>query len=100
MSALDPAMDRANRADRSAERTMVNSRRSLYLAGEDMDLVWSVADVRKFDAAWRDDVPLAEIAEVLGRDADEVAILAIDRARRGRIQPRAGGVFGKAVRLC
>lgn len=97
---MNQAMDHAERADRSAERTMVNRRCSIYLAAEDMDLVWSLSDVRKFDAAWRDDVPLAEIANMLGRDTDEVAILAIDRARRGRIQPRKGGLFGKVATPC
>ncbi|WDL96391.1 hypothetical protein [Alicyclobacillus sp. ALC3] len=38
-------------ADRSTECRLTASRRAVYLACEDMDLVWDAADVKIFDRA-------------------------------------------------
>jgi len=65
-----------------------------YLALEDLNFVWSVADVAKFDAMWKAGRSIGKIAETLKREQDEVAVLAMDRSRKSVIGPRVGGVFG------
>lgn len=74
-------------------RYMTESRKSIYIACENLNFVWDIQDVREFDLKWREMRKQGmttleitkELAEYFGRDQDEVAILAMDRARRGRI---------------
>jgi len=74
-------------------RYMTTSRNGVYVACEELDFVWDIQDVREFDLKWREMRKQGmttleitkELAEYFGRDQDEVAILAMDRARRGRI---------------
>jgi hypothetical protein len=68
-----------------------------YIACEDMDFAWDMTDVLDVIAMWQHGKPLQDMAEYLGRDPDEVAILLIDLARQGRITPREGGVMGHAI---
>ncbi|MNY77987.1 hypothetical protein D3C86_2180650 [compost metagenome] len=60
-----------------------------------MNLVWDEREARKLDEMWKKGYDIEVIAETLERDCDEVAILIIDRARKGKIKARETGVFGK-----
>lgn len=62
-----------------------------------MDFHWDLKDVFEFDQMWHDGVDVEEIALYFDRDVDEVALLIIDRARRGRIERRAGGICGRGI---
>lgn len=73
---------------------LVQTRRNIYTALEDMDFTWSMSEVEKFDEYWNAGVALATVARILERDADECAILAMDRARQGKIHAREYGVYG------
>ena len=75
---------------------MKKESQSIYTAleGEDLDFYWEEADVLKFDQMWRSRVNLLDIARYFGRDPDEVVVLAIDRARKGFIGKRKGGIVG------
>jgi len=65
----------------------------IYIACENLDFVWDAKDVFEFDRLWRilkDEGKnsyeiIQELSKHFERDVDEVAILAMDRARRGRI---------------
>jgi hypothetical protein len=46
---------------------------------------------------WRKGLHIADIAEKIKRDIDEVAILIMDLARRDVIEPRKNGVAGEAT---
>jgi len=69
----------------------------LYIALSELDFSWYPDEVERVKKLWRYGLHIADIAEQLKRDPDEVAILIMDLARQKIIKPRKGGVFGKAV---
>ncbi len=75
--------------------TQFVSRRKIYLACEELNFVWDRTEVSNFRNMWDDGKSIRQIAEVLGRDPDEVLILAIDQSKRDLIQPRDGGLLGR-----
>lgn len=80
------------------EKYMTHERRKTYIACEEMDFTWCESEVREFDRMWDGGLGIEDIAKSFGRDTDEVAVLAIDRARQGKIGPRKYGVFGRRRR--
>lgn len=81
-----------------SQNYMKHRRKNIYLACEDMDFVWSDQQVALFDRMWEQGLSVWEIAEQFKRDPDDVAILAIDRARQEFIEPREGGAYGRRRR--
>jgi len=82
-------------AFKNAEWT-VKSRLCRYIALENLDFVWCErTEIPVVERMWREGAPIWEIAEQVGRDVDEVAILIMDRVRKGFLKSRPGGVFGK-----
>ena len=73
---------------------MKKSRPSIYMALEEMDLIWNVKDVMRFDKMWKQGIGVEEMIEVLGRSADEILALALDRGAKGKIKSREGGFIG------
>lgn len=67
----------------------------IYIALDDMNLDWMPADVKLFDQLWKEGVPVKEIARKLKRPAKEVVILLYDRASKGKVKPRKGGLEGE-----
>lgn len=67
----------------------------IYTACAGMNLQWSDAQVKAFEAAWERGESITDIADMLDRDCDEVGILALDRAHEGAIQRRAHGIYGR-----
>lgn len=63
-------------------------------AGPHFDFQWSQADVRRVIQFWDTGLPPQQIAGLLSRDPDEVAVLIIDLARReiigGRREKKGG----------
>jgi hypothetical protein len=62
-----------------------------------MNFVWDEREVLEFDHMWNEGLSIPDIARAFGRDPDEVAVLTIDRARRGHISKRAGGALGRRM---
>ncbi|GAB7387398.1 hypothetical protein BSNK01_12340 [Bacillaceae bacterium] len=83
---------------RLEEFYMQQSRRNIYVACEDMDFVWDERDVEEFDRMWQEGFSIWDIARAFNRDPDEVALLAMDRARKRKIKKRKNGVFGRRMR--
>ncbi|OYD58447.1 hypothetical protein CGZ90_00670 [Fictibacillus aquaticus] len=85
-------MDRnENKAIREIERshmTAVNG----YTACEDMNLRFAAYEVKFLDKMWKAGWSLKVIAERLNRDPDEMAVLLICRARKGKVKPRESGI--------
>ena len=54
----------------------------------------SLSNVRKM---WQAGAHIEDIAEAVDRDCDEVAVLLIDLARRGKIQRRRLGIYGGEI---
>ncbi len=66
----------------------------LHIACEDLDLSFTAQEVWDVTQWWNEGMSYDEIAASLNRDGDEVAILLIDLARKGRIRRRRGGCRG------
>lgn len=69
---------------------------ALYMALEDdnLNFYWDEKEVLLFDKLWKRGTNIMDIADTFRRDPDEVMILAIDRARKGFIRKRKGGIVG------
>lgn len=70
-------------------------RLNTYVACDDLNFIWDERDVLQFQNMWDEGVSIFEIAQTFQRDVDEIVLLAIDRGRKGYIQKRDGGVYGK-----
>ncbi len=66
----------------------------LYIACMDMDFSWYPWEVEQVIADYNAGLMLAEMAARVGnRDIDELFLLLLDLARRGKIQARGGGIL-------
>ena len=72
-----------------------HNRRATFLALEELDFTWDLDEVKEFKKLWKRGADFRLIAEHFNRDPDEVAILIMDLARRGKIKPRGMGLFTK-----
>ena len=66
----------------------------LYIALADLDFSFYPDEMEKVIESWRAGVEIAEIAQSLNREIDEIAILIMDLARKNKVEKRRGGVFG------
>jgi hypothetical protein len=57
-------------------------------------LEWLEKDVKKFDCLWKAGCTLKELVTKLNRNDTEITLLAVDRAIKGMIDSRKGGLFG------
>lgn len=93
---MNPAL--AQKAVKQIEKYYLKEERDeVYVAGADIDFIWSMKQVRLFRKRWKENIPLDKIAEELGRDIFDVEELALDQSRKGRIKKRRGGAYGQAV---
>lgn len=80
-----------NRMVASLERyCLLNKNRSLHIALEEKDFIWSREDVNEFELMYRNGTSLNEIAEYFDKQPVEVLLLALDRIEAGTIQIREG----------
>ncbi|MBN2910792.1 helix-turn-helix domain-containing protein [Polycladomyces sp. WAk] len=75
-------------------------RRKIYIALDDLDFnfFWDEAEIPDIERMWNAGFSIWDIANACMRDPDEVAILIMDRTRKGFIKPRPGGVYGRRVK--
>ncbi|MDA2637952.1 helix-turn-helix domain-containing protein [Bacillus cereus] len=71
---------------------MKNERRNLYIALEELDMLWDEDEVAQVKEAWNNNESVFAIGEKMQRDPDEVALLIMDLARKGVIGKRALGL--------
>lgn len=60
-----------------------------------MDLFWSQEDEAKVIEMWAAGSHIADIAEAVNRDQDEIFLLLLELAKAGGITERDGGIYGK-----
>ena len=70
-------------------------RRNTYVACQELNFIWDLVDVIRFDQMWKDGLSIIEIAEKFDRDPDEIVILIIDRAQQFKIKSRENSVTQK-----
>ncbi|MEW9702852.1 helix-turn-helix domain containing protein [Paenibacillus sp. SI8] len=73
----------------------MQERLNLYIACEEMNMIWDDPDVLAFESMWKEGLSIDDIAKSFGRDIDEVALLVMDRARKGYIGKRPNGAYGR-----
>ncbi|MRS25874.1 helix-turn-helix domain-containing protein [Bacillus sp. RIT694] len=74
------------------KKYMKKERQKLYIPLEKYDLVFSDKEVNHMKTLWRDNKPLAEIAEEMGRHEMEIAVLIMDQGDKQRINKRPMGL--------
>jgi hypothetical protein len=70
------------------------ARKNIYIALEELNFIWDEHRLEDFIYLWDEGQPLINISKYFKRDVDEVLVLVIDLARKGRITPRKGGLMG------
>ncbi|HDR3494247.1 helix-turn-helix domain-containing protein [Bacillus wiedmannii] len=71
---------------------MKKSRRNLYIALEELDLVFDESEVIRLQKMWKEDKGILEIAKELGRHQLEIAALIMDQADKNIIKSRPMGL--------
>ncbi|MFE7378376.1 helix-turn-helix domain containing protein [Bacillus cereus] len=71
---------------------MKKSRRILYIALEELDLVFDESEVIRLREMWDEDENILEIAKELGRHQLEIAALIMDQADKNKIKSRPMGL--------
>lgn len=67
---------------------MVHKRIGVYvpLDEEELNWNWDIRDVKEFDRSFNAGMNIFELAEKFNRCIDEVAILILDRGRKGKLK--------------
>ena len=71
---------------------MKNSRRNMYIALEELDLVFDESEVVRLQEMWKENKNIIEIAKELGRHQLEIAALIMDQADKNEIKSRPMGL--------
>ncbi|WP_141484238.1 helix-turn-helix domain-containing protein [Bacillus thuringiensis] len=71
---------------------MKKSRRNLYIALEELDLVFDEREVIRLQGMWKEGKGILEIAKELGRHQLEIAALIMDQADKNKIKSRPMGL--------
>lgn len=71
---------------------MKNSRRNMYIALEELDLVFDESEVIRLQEMWKGGKNIIEIAVEMGRHQLEVAALIMDQADKNKIKSRPMGL--------
>ncbi|WP_413927682.1 helix-turn-helix domain containing protein [Bacillus anthracis] len=71
---------------------MKKSRRNLYIALEELDLVFDESEVIGLQEMWKENKGILEIAKELGRHQLEIAALIMDQADKNKIKSRPMGL--------
>lgn len=67
-------------------------RNASYIALNELRFDWLERDIEAFEHMWRSGYTVKFIAQKLQREPEEIVILAMDRARKGKIEPRVMGL--------
>lgn len=93
MPKLETEVDKENYTMVLQEKKyMKKSRRNLYIALEDLDLLFDESEVIRFQEMWKKDKGILEIAKELGRHQLEIAALIMDQADKNLIKSRPIGL--------
>ncbi|BCC74186.1 hypothetical protein BCJMU51_p2041 (plasmid) [Bacillus cereus] len=93
MPKLETEVDKENYTMVLQEKKyMKKSRRNLYIALEDLDLLFDESEVTRLQEMWKEGKGILEIAKELGRHQLEIAALIMDQADKNLIKSRPMGL--------
>ncbi|OXL83156.1 hypothetical protein BCV73_08750 [Paenibacillus sp. SSG-1] len=72
--------------ERIHERPFEKTRNKIYIALEEVDMIWDTDEVEDFRRLWRQGKTILEISRFFKRDPDEIALLIMDQAQKGLIK--------------
>lgn len=67
----------------------------IYIVLEDLDFSWEHWEITRAIEMWQEGYDIRDISTELEREGDEVFLLLLDLARKGRINERDNGIFGR-----
>lgn len=67
----------------------------IHIACGDYDFSWRQGQAELAASYWKEGLPLPDMAAKLRRRQEEVLLLLLDLAARGKIRGRPGGIMGK-----
>ena len=76
------------------DKFKLRPKEALVIALDDLDLSFTKAEIGAVLDFWGEGKHIADIAEYMKRDQDEVAVLIMHLSRQERIAKRKMGVFG------
>jgi len=76
------------------DKFKLRPKESLIIALDDLDLSFTKEETEAVLDFWGEGKHIADIAEYMKRDQDEVAVLIMHLARKGKIEYRKRGVLG------
>lgn len=76
----------------SNKRKITDDKKIIIL--ENLNFQWRVEEIDQVKKMWSDGVEFKEIIKILNRDGDEIFLLLLHLARRGRIKIREGYIWG------
>ncbi|MGN4759707.1 helix-turn-helix domain-containing protein [Bacillus sp. GM_Baccil_2] len=93
MARLGTEMEMENYTIAAQQRKyMKNSRRNMYIALEELDLVFDESEVIRLQEMWKEGKNIIEIAVEMGRHQLEIAALIMDQADKNKIKSRPMGL--------
>ncbi|MDA1557692.1 helix-turn-helix domain-containing protein [Bacillus cereus] len=93
MARLGTEMEMENYTIAAQQRKyMKNSRRNMYIALEELDLVFDESEVIRLQEMWKEGKNIIEIAVEMGRHQLEIAALIMDQADKNKIKSRPIGL--------
>ena len=82
-------------AEREIELShMKDSSEKIHIAMEDANFKWTHKQVKDFRYLWRSGMSIVHIADYFKRPQEEVVVLLLDQALRGRVKKRRNGLLG------
>jgi len=94
---FDTPAPEPKRPGATGDKCKIRPAERLVFVCENMDLTIYDSEVEAVIADWKAGLHLADIAERIGRDPDEMAIIIIGLGHRGRLGERPGGYAGCAM---
>lgn len=76
------------------DKFKLRPKQKLVIALDDLDFTWLPSEIALVKMMWDFDYHIADIAAKVKRDQDEVAVLIMHLARKGKIEKRKTGVLG------
>lgn len=76
------------------DKFKLRPKQKLVIALDDLDFTWLPSEIALVKTMWDFGYHIADIAAKVKRDQDEVAVLIMHLARKGKIEKRKTGVLG------
>lgn len=81
-------------ATRKSDIQMYQNKEEKYIVLADLEYGWLSNDIEIVKTMWGEGYHIEDISKEIDREIEEVFLLLLDQARKGKIKRRTNGVFG------